>query len=219
MVVGTLILYVDAFWANSWDCAPYVALREKGVPFSTAVAMVREGGISPTVKQKTITGLEPALQHDNFWVAESSAIIEYVEDAFPAPQYPRLFPADPQQRARARQMMSWMRMEHDEMRKERTSTYVFYPPTTPLPPLGPVAARQAKDLFAAIDRLGASPTGALLGEWCIADVDVSFALQRLIRTGVDVPAHIRAYAEAVWQRPSVKEYVEHPRPPHAPRSP
>jgi glutathione S-transferase len=218
MVPGTLVLYVDAFWANSWDCAPYVALREKGVVFSTAVAMVREGAISPQVRRQAITGLEPVLQHDEFWIAESSAIIEYVEEAFPAPAYPRVFPEDIKVRARARQLMSWMRMEHNELRHERQSTNVFYPPAKPLPPLGPLAQQQADELFGVIERLGPSPSGGLLGAWCIADVDVSFALHRLIRTGYDVPPTIRRYAEAMWQRPSVKEYVEHARPPHAPRS-
>jgi glutathione S-transferase len=215
----SLILYVDAFWANSWDCAPYVALREKGVFFSTAVALVREGSLSPQVRQHAITGLEPVLQHDTFWIAESLAIIEYIEDAFPHPDYPRLWPADVQLRARARQLMSWMRMELNDMRSQRTATHVFYPPTTALPELSPIAARQARDLINVIERLDPSPSGALLGEWCIADVDASFALHRLINTGYDVPPAVRAYAEAVWRRPSVREYVEHPRPPHAPRSP
>lgn len=215
-----LLLYVDAFWSNSWDCAPYVALREKGVAFSTSMALLREGaGIVAPLRHQAITGLEPVLQHDEFWLAESLAIIEYVEDVFPPPAYPRLWPADVRVRARARQLMSWMRMEHNDLRMERTSTYVFYPPAAPLPPLGPVAARQAADLCSVVERLGPSPTGALFGEWCIADVDISFALHRLINTGHDLPPAVRAYAEAVWRRPSVREYVEHPRPPHAPRMP
>ena len=218
-MTGSLILYVDAFWANSWDCGPYVALREKGVEFSTVIALLSEGaGVLPAIRSQTITGLEPALQHGDFWISESMAIIEYIEDAFPPPAFPPLWPADLRSRARARQLMSWTRMEHNDMRVERNSTMVFYPPTGPLPPLSPIAARQARNLCAVIERLGASPEGALFGQWCIADVDLAFALMRLIRTGYDVPAVARAYAEAVWNRPSVREYVEHARPPHAPRA-
>ena len=216
--MASLILYLDAFWSNSWDIAPYVALREKGVGFSTAVALVREGaGISPPIRQRAVTGLEPVLQHGEFWLAESLAIIEYVDEAFPAPAHPRLWPADLHLRARARQLMSWIRMEHEALRLERTSTYVFYP-RKDLPPLGPKAARQAERLIGVVERFG--PRGdALLGEWCIADVDVAFMLMRLIVTGHEVPAELRAYAEAVWRRPSVREYVEHARPPNPPGSP
>ena len=210
----SLILYIDAHWSNTWDCAPYVALREKGTPFSTVVAMVNSS-VTPPVKYRAITGLEPALQHDDFWIAESLAIIEYVDEAFPAPDYPRLWPADLRARARARQVMSWTRMELTQLRHERTSTLLFYPRASH-PPLGPVAAAQAERLCTMIARLDPSPQGTLFGEWCIADVDIAFALMRLVKTGYEVAPALRAYAEAVWNRPSVREYVEHPRPPHAP---
>jgi glutathione S-transferase len=216
--VASVILYLDAFWANSWDIAPYVALREKGVVFSTAVALLREGaGISPPVRQKAITGLEPVLQHGEFWLAESMAILEYIDEAFPAPDHPRLWPADRQQRARARQLMSWIRMEFEALRLERTSTYVFYP-RKELPPLGAKAARQAERLLAVVERL-APRSDALFEEWCIADVDVAFMVMRLVKTGHEVPGELRAYAEAVWRRPSVREYVEHARPPNPPSGP
>lgn len=209
-----MILYLDAHWSNTWDCAPYVALREKGVPFSTVMAMVNNS-FAPPVKYQAITGLEPALQHGDFWVAESLAIIEYIEEAFPAPEYPRLWPEDIRVRARARQVMSWVRMELMALRRERTSTFVFYPRKNH-PPLGPEAVAQTARLFTMLERLDPSPAGALFGDWCIADVDVAFALMRLIKTNHEVPAALRTYAEAVWNRPSVREYVEHPRPPHAP---
>lgn len=209
-----LTLYIDGFWANCFDCAPYVALREKGLDFGTAIALIREGAIAPGAR-RAITGLAPALQHGGFWLAESSAIVEYVEDSFPPPAWPRLFPADPAVRARARQLMSWTRAEIDALREERGSDLVFYP-RTDLPALSARAARQAARLIEIVEHFAPSSSGALLGDWCIADVDVAFALMRLIRTGHDVPATVRAYAEAVWQRPSVRDYVEHPRPPHRP---
>jgi glutathione S-transferase len=218
-VSGPLILYVDAFWANTWDCAPYVALREKRVPFTTAIGLMTEGtGVSPAVRFQAITGLEPALQHGDFWIAESIAIIEYIEDAFAPPEWPRLWPADLRHRARARQLMSWLRMELNQLREERDSTSLFYPPASALPPLGPLAARQAAALCKVVERLGPSPSGALFGDWCIADVDVAFALMRLVKNGADVAPALRDYANAVWSRPSVRDYVEHARPPHPPRS-
>ena len=39
---------------------------------------------------------------------------------------------------------------------------------------------------------------------------------RLLRSGYEMSPAIAAYAEAVWRRPSVREYIEHARPPHAP---
>lgn len=214
-MTGRLVLYIDAFWSNTWDCGPYAALREKGLDFSTAIALVRSG-ITPAIRQHAFTSLEPALQHGDFWVAESLAIIEYIEDAFPPPAWPSLWPADVRRRARARQLMSWLRTEMNDLRRERSSTLLFYP-RSDLPPLGAAAARQAGELLAMVERLGPSPAGALFDDgWCIADVEIAFALMRLIRTGHAVPEALAAYAGAVWQRPSLREYVEHARPPHAP---
>lgn len=215
---GNLVLYVDAFWSNPWDAAPFVALREKGVVFSTAIAMVHERvGVTPAIRFQAFTGLEPALQHGDFWLAESMAIIEYIEDAFPPPEWPRLFPADVRTRARARQLMSWIRMELLPIRDARPSVLLFYTLTAAMKPLDPVAERLAAQLISVVERLGPSPDGTLFGEWCIADVDVTFALMRLIRSGYPVPPAVAVYAEAVWRRPSVREYVEHARPPHPPR--
>jgi hypothetical protein len=39
---------------------------------------------------------------------------------------------------------------------------------------------------------------------------------RLITGDVAVPSPLEAYASAVWARPSVREFVEHQRPPHRP---
>lgn len=214
-VVSRLVLYIDAHWANTWDCGPYVALREKGLEFSTAIALVRSG-VNPAIRQHAYTGLEPALQHGDFWVAESLAIIEYLDDAFPAPGWPRLLPEDVRERARARQLMSWLRSEMNDLRSARPSTILFYP-RRDLPALEGAAAQQAAALVNVVERLAPSAAGALFpGGWCIADVEIAFALRRLMCSDHDLPAAVRAYAEAVWRRPAVREYVEHGRPPHPP---
>ena len=106
-------------------------------------------------------------------------------------------------------------MELTALRRERTSTLLFYP-RTKHSPLSAEATAQATKLCAMLERLDPSPQGTLFGDWCIADVDLAFALMRLIKTNHEIPAALRTYAEAVWNRPSVREYVEHPRPPHAP---
>jgi glutathione S-transferase len=212
---GRIVLYVDAHWSNTWDCGPYVALREKGLEFSTAIALVRSG-VNPSIRQHAFTGLEPALQHADFWVAESLAIIEYIEDAFPPPAWPRLWPEDVRERARARQLMSWLRSEMNDLRAERSSTRLFYP-RPGAAPLGAAAARQAAALIEIMERMAPSPAGTLFASgWCIADVELAFALQRLITSDHPMPGALVAYAQAVWQRPSVREYIEHNRPPHAP---
>jgi glutathione S-transferase len=217
-VIEPLALYMEAFWRNPWDCTVYAALREKGLAFHTSISMIRRGvGAIDALRARTFTGSAPVLQHGSFWIAESLAIVEYLEDAFPPPQWPRLFPADVRDRARARQLLSWLRTTTDALRRERSSELMFYPPRLPLPPLSPDAQRAADQLLHIAEQLGAGPSGALFGDsFGIVDVDMAFTLMRLISSQVPVPERVAAYAAAVWARPSVREFVEHPRPPHQP---
>src|SRR5262245_22432036 len=112
-----LVLYIEAFWSSPWDLACYVALREKDLPFGVSTGFLNQGaGVLGEVRAHTMAARVPALQHGDFWLSESLAIVEYLEDVFPPPVYARLLPADPQHRARARQLSTLCRVEVHELR-------------------------------------------------------------------------------------------------------
>lgn len=210
-----LVLYVEAYWASPWVAAVYVALREKQLPFSTAVSMVGPGrGAVDQLHDRSFTGTAPVLHHGELWIAESSAIVEYLEEAFPTP---RVLPADLGDRARARQLMSWMRAHHEPLRLERSFEQMMYPPATPRPPLSAPAQAAADSLVRVAGRLGAGPSGQLFDRFGVVDVELAIALMRLVTGDVPVPEPLAAYAAAVWARPSMREFIHHPRPPNAPR--
>lgn len=209
-----IVLYVESSWSSPWVCAVHVVLREKGIPFTTALAMMRKGiGAVDVMRERTLTGTAPAIQHGSFWLAESLAIIEYLEELAPSPS---VFPTDIRDRARARQLMAWMRQEHEVLRRERPAERIFYPSRDVLPPLSADAERAATALIAVAQRLSADGRGALFGTFGVVDVDLAFALMRLVSTGYPVPEPLAAYARAVWARPSMREFVDHHRPPNAP---
>src|SRR5687768_15348377 len=82
----TVVLYIEASWSSPWTCTVFSALREKAIPFTTAIAMLRKGsGVIDGMHERTLTGTAPVLQHGSFWLAESLAIIEYLEEVFPEP--------------------------------------------------------------------------------------------------------------------------------------
>jgi glutathione S-transferase len=56
----------------------------------------------------------------------------------------------------------------------------------------------------------------LFHDFSIADADLAMMLQRLIANGEQVPSKLRAFAQAQWQRPSVRAFVNRPRPPYVP---
>ena len=201
-------LYVDAPFTSPYALSVFVTLREKGLPFEVHTldldALEQQ---APAFAGLSVTQRVPTLAQDGFALSESSAITEYLEDVFP--QVP-VYPAEPRQRARARQVQAWLRSDLLPIRQERSTLVVFY--GQQMPPLSPVAEAAAKRLITGAQALLAGNPTNLFGEWSIADVDLAIMLNRLILNGDRVPAELVAYAQRQWQRPSVQEWVNQQRP-------
>jgi glutathione S-transferase len=209
----TLTLFADTFWISPYVFSCYVTLREKGLDFSVdPVALQSKAQEAPAYRDRTITGRVPALRHGEFWLAESQAIIEYLDDAFP--DAPRALPRAVEARARARQILAWLRSDLLALRDERSTTTMFYARADrPLSPAGEAAAAR---LLRVADLVIPAGSGSLFGAWSQADSDLAFMLQRLLLNGHPVPAKIQAYVEREWQRPSVQEFVTRERAPYVP---
>jgi glutathione S-transferase len=205
-------LYVDRFFISPYVFTCHVALQEKGLPFETVeVALDRQEQHAPHYRDHTLTGRVPALRHDDFWLAESTAIVEYVEETFGGPT---LLPADAKDRARARQIMGWVRSDLMALREERSTTTMFYGPTRV--PMSDRAQTAAQKLVRVAGQLVREGQTTLFGTWCIADADLAFVLHRLIANNDPVPDSLRTYAQATWRRPSVRAFVERDRPTYVP---
>lgn len=215
MAQDALTLYSDRFWISPYVYTCFVALREKGLTFDVVDVSLGDGEQKKDAYvARSVTGRVPALAHGEFGLAESTAIVEYLEDAFPPPAHARLLPADLRARARARQLMGWIRSDLGALREERSTATMFYERAkTPLTSAGKSAADK---LIAVASRVLASGATTLFGDWSIADADLGFMLHRLLLNGDDVPKELRAYAEVQWKRPSVREFVEHVRPAYVP---
>ena len=203
-----LRLYVDSLFTSPYAMSVFVALREKGLAFDT-VTLDLDAGQNQTADfiQRSLTHRVPTLEDGGFALSESSAITEYLDQAYPETS---VYPADLQQRARARQVQAWLRSDLLPIRQERSTLVVFCGQR--MPPLSPLAQAAAGKLISAAQALLAGNPDYLFGEWSIADVDLAVMLNRLILNGDAVPAELVAYAQRQWQRPSVREWVDLRRP-------
>lgn len=208
-----LTLYSDQFWISPWVFSCYVTLKEKGIPFELVdIALDKKENLRSEYRKNSTTAKVPALEHDGFWLTESSAIIEYLEEKFAPPQYRRVLPADAKQRARARQLMSFLRTDLFALREERSTATMFYERAgRPLSPRAQADADKLSEVAGAFVREGAT---ALFDDWSIADSELAFCLQRLALSGYELPARLRPFVAAQWARPSLKPYLEHARPPY-----
>jgi len=202
-----IVLSVEPNFVSPYVFACFVTLKEKKQAFEIDVVHADKGDtMTASYLDKTLTGRVPTLAHDDFALAESSAIVEYLEDTFPDPP---VLPRDRHARARARQMMSWLRSDDTApIREERPATGIFYPSTQRGTPLSDKTKRVAEKLFGVASRVIGARSG-----WSIVDAELTFMLQRLITSGDTVPDELRSFASEQWKRPSIQAYVALERPP------
>ncbi|WP_313385279.1 glutathione transferase [Pantoea sp.] len=198
----SITLWSDSSFFSPYAMSVYVALTEKGVPFSLKrIDLAQNQQFTNDYRALSLTCRVPTLQIDEFVLSESSAIAEYLEERFPAPAFERLYPRDREKRARAREVQAWLRSDFLPIRQERPTEVLFAGER--FPPLS-AAAQAAEKLIAASLRLLPDRQQNLFGEWSVADTDLAVMLNRLALHGDALPDKLREYAEFQWQRASVQ---------------
>lgn len=201
-----IILWSDSDFFSPYVMSVYVALKEKGLPFTLKTVNLNLGEqLKPGWKGYTATRRVPLLDVDGFELSESSAITEYLDERFAPPEWERLYPHDIQKRARARQVQAWLRSDLMPIREERSTAVVFAGEKKA--PLSEAGRQSAAKLFDTASVLLAHGRPNLFGEWCIADSDLALMLNRLVLNGDDVPEVLAEYAAFQWQRASVQRYA------------
>jgi len=210
MTEPTFTLFGERKLDSPFVLTAFVALKEKRVPFTfRALDLARGEQREPDFVARSLTSRVPTLSAGDFSLSESVAIVEYLDELLPAPAHPRLLPESREERARARQVLGWLRSDLAALRNERPTSSIFFDRVST--PLGDAARRDAEKLVGiATTLLGGR--AQLFTSWCIADLDLALALMRLVANGDSVPAPLRLHAEAQWGRPSVAAWVARTRP-------
>lgn len=199
-------LFVDSRYTSPYALSVFVALREKGVPFTIrTVDLHARDHVRPEFRARSLTSRVPVIEHDGIALSESSAITEYLEEIFPPPAHAPLYPADPIARARARQIQAWLRSDLLPLREERPTTVLFHQRSDQ--PLSDQARQSVQKLVQAADALLPPGAAHLFDAWCIADTDLAIMLNRLVANGDDVPERLAEYVRQQWQRPAVQAWV------------
>jgi glutathione S-transferase len=204
--MSELKLYADADCESPWVFHAFVALEELELQYKLESLRYP---IAPEIKnelrQRALLGKIPCLVHGDFWLSESSAVSEYLAELFPPPTYRRLMPASVEERARARQMMSWLRTGLMGLREERPTSSVFRRPVTT--PLSEKGRSDAEDLIRVAEQIIPVGRQHMFSEWCIGDVDLALMLMRLVANSDPMPERLVEYALGTWSRRSVRRYL------------
>lgn len=207
MQIAPFTLYADSLFTSPYAMSVFVSLLEKDLPFEVKTLDLDAGEQQQhAFRQQSLTSRVPTLVQGDFSLSESSAITEYLDELFPAPDYAALYPTDLQQRAKARQIQAWLRSDLLDLRIERSTNVVFFAPSNQaLTSKGQAAANK---LIAAADLLISDNQTNLFEQWCIADTDLALMLNRLIKNGDPVPEKLVNYANGQWQRPAVQQWLK-----------
>lgn len=206
--MSKLKLYVDSQYASPYALSVFVALTEKNLSFEIAeIDLSKNENLSPEFSLISKTSRIPVLEHEDFSLSESSAIVEYIEENFSGES---LYPKSSQEKAQARQIQAWLRSDLMPIRVERSTEVIYYKPSEV--PLSVAAQQSVKKLFFVANSFLHNNKKYLFGSWSIVDVELSLMLNRLILNGDAVPENLVDYAKNQWLRPSVQKWVNKKRP-------
>src|SRR5262249_25795533 len=165
--MAELTLFAESEWVSPWVFHAMIALEEKRLRYRLEVLPLPiPADKKAKLADKAILGKVPTLAHDDVWITESLAISEYLAERFPAPGHPRIFPADLVERARARQLMSFLRTGLFALREERPTSTIFGRPTRA--PLSETAKADAAELVRIAQRYVAPGNPTMFADWRIA---------------------------------------------------
>jgi glutathione S-transferase len=204
--MATLSLYVDSRHTSPYAMSVYVAMRELDLSFELETIDLEAGEqLHSPFRERSGTARIPTLRHEDFWLSESSAICEYLHDAFAATRVP-LYPAGVRERARARQVQAWLRSDLLALRQDRPTDIIFRGESRG--PMSPAGRAAAEKLLAFAGTLVGAEGEPMFDHWCIADLELALMLNRLVMNRDPVPEHLAAYARREWQRPAVQAWCE-----------
>jgi glutathione S-transferase len=205
-----LVLYVGEKNISSWSMRGFLAAAEKGVPFEEKEILLKEDKDRKRRRAVSPTGKLPVLHHGERVIPDSLAIVEYLEEAFPPPKHPALWPADPGKRAHARWLAAAMHSGFMKLRESLSFNLCFLPKRPRATEEGLAEAAEILALWEDALKKKTDPGPFLFGPFGGADAMYAPVVWRLTAFKVPTSAtpNAAAYMEAVLARPSVKRWMD-----------
>ena len=192
----------------------WVALTYKGVPFEERTIHLVDDKNRVQRRKVSPTGKVPVLHHGALVIPDSLAIIEYLEEVYPPPTWPALWPAGREARARARWLAAAMHSGYAAIRTHMSFNLCFLPA---VPPAHPDALAEAQEVLAlweeTLARADRAGGAYLCGPFSGADVMFATLAARLRAFKVPTTDFPRASAwmDAVLGVPAVAAWMDEAR--------
>lgn len=189
---------------SSWSVRAWLALDHAGADFKThEIALHVDPNWRDEVLRFSGAGKVPVLIDGSLSVHEALAICEYVAERFTDA---RLWPEDPQLRARARAISAEMSSNFISIRNEMPMN--FRGRASAFTPSDATSAEVARVLDIWEASLATTSGPFLFGDFSIADCMYVPVVSRFRTYGVELSGATREWAAALWSHPSVARWTE-----------
>lgn len=190
---------------SSWSMRPWLVLKHLGAPFDEIPITLYQGA---TTRQQILahcpSGKVPALKHGELVVWDSLAICEYLAELFPNAG---LWPADSAARAVARSMSAEMHSGFLALRDHYPMDILAQRRKPSTPDVDGDITRIRGIWRSARERFGEGGK-FLFGAFTIADAMFAPVVGRFRTYGVTLEGEEVAYAQAIWDHPAVRSWLE-----------
>jgi glutathione S-transferase len=198
-------IYIGNKVYSSWSLRAWLALKQLGVPFDEIMIPLYADGSRTEILRHSQSGKVPVLHHKDRVIWESVAIGEYLAEQFPQA---KLWPEDVAARAAARAVSAEMHGGFANLRRELAMNLRRVIP----------GRRFTPDALTEIARIQAIWRGArtrfgqggsfLFGHFTIADAMFAPVVGRFRTYEIELDTECRRYADAVWNLPAMREWLE-----------
>ena len=198
----SLTLYVGSKRYSSWSLRPYLALAQSGAKFETTTILLDQDDTKASIAAVNPAGRVPVLHHDGIVIWDSLAICEYVAELHPEAA---LWPADRATRAKARALSAEMHSGFAALRRDMSMDVVASKAGQGHTPEALADARRILTIWRVA--LGGSGGRFLFGAFSIADAMFAPVVTRFVTYGVELDAGCRAYVDAIYALPAMKQWL------------
>lgn len=200
-----LTLVIGTKRYSSWSFRPWLAARMAGARFGEVLVTLRQPDTKADILKHSPSGKVPCLLHGDLKVWDSLAICEYLAELFPQA---RLWPEAALARAAARSVAAEMHSGFPNLRNVCPMDMDLIAPLSEIPPEVEAEAARIRAVWNDCrNRFGAGGP-FLFGHFTIADAMYAPVVSRFITYGLPLDAVSRAYCDAVWALPPVREWQE-----------
>jgi glutathione S-transferase len=204
-----LVLYIGEKNVSSWSMRAWLAMHHKELRFEERTIELVGDRDRARRRKVSPTGKVPVLHHGELVIPDSLAIMEHLEESFPSPEHPPLWPAERQARVRARWMAAAMHSGFMKLREGMSFNLCFLPRVPQAPAEALSEAAEMLALFEEALARKAASGPFLFGAFGAADAMFAPAVLRLtsFKVPMEKTPRAAAYLRAVLDHPPVERWL------------